>query len=72
MLPTSSTDQLCRYFTSVFVSLGVFLFGYDQGVMSGIITSVFPFFFYGTEGFADTRSEAGISRITSINPRELQ
>ncbi|KAJ5959060.1 Mitochondrial substrate/solute carrier [Penicillium vulpinum] len=27
------------YFTSVFVSLGVFLFGYDQGVMSGIITS---------------------------------
>ena len=30
------------YFTSVFVSLGVFLFGYDQGVMSGIITFVFP------------------------------
>lgn len=29
---------MCRYFTSVFVSLGVFLFGYDQGVMSGIIT----------------------------------
>lgn len=28
------------YFTSVFVSLGVFLFGYDQGVMSGIITYV--------------------------------
>ncbi|KAF2274174.1 MFS monosaccharide transporter-like protein [Westerdykella ornata] len=26
------------YFTTVFVSLGVFLFGYDQGVMSGIIT----------------------------------
>ncbi|KAK6086876.1 hypothetical protein SCUP234_02396 [Seiridium cupressi] len=26
------------YFTSIFVSLGVFLFGYDQGVMSGIIT----------------------------------
>jgi hypothetical protein len=30
-----------RYFTSIFVSLGVFLFGYDQGVMSGIITYVF-------------------------------
>jgi hypothetical protein len=29
-----------RYFTSIFVSLGVFLFGYDQGVMSGIITYV--------------------------------
>ncbi|KAL1841035.1 hypothetical protein VTJ49DRAFT_7466 [Mycothermus thermophilus] len=25
------------YFTSIFVSLGVFLFGYDQGVMSGVI-----------------------------------
>lgn len=31
---------LCSYFTSVFVSLGVFVFGYDQGVMSGIITYV--------------------------------
>lgn len=30
------------YFTSVFVSLGVFLFGYDQGVMSGIITYAAP------------------------------
>ncbi|CDK26948.1 unnamed protein product [Kuraishia capsulata CBS 1993] len=30
------------YFTSVFVSLGVFLFGYDQGVMSGVITG--PYF----------------------------
>ena len=28
------------YFLSIFVSLGVFLFGYDQGVMSGIITGV--------------------------------
>lgn len=35
---SSLTPQ--RYFTSVFVSLGVFLFGYDQGVMSGIITFV--------------------------------
>jgi hypothetical protein len=30
------------YFTSIFVSLGVFLFGYDQGVMSGIITCAAP------------------------------
>ncbi|KAF2826468.1 hypothetical protein CC86DRAFT_467162 [Ophiobolus disseminans] len=29
------------YFTSIFVSLGVFLFGYDQGVMSGIITGYY-------------------------------
>ncbi|KAI0580980.1 AraJ Arabinose efflux permease [Pyrenophora tritici-repentis] len=29
------------YFTSIFVSLGVFLFGYDQGVMSGIITGIY-------------------------------
>lgn len=32
------TGKALVYFTSVFVSLGVFLFGYDQGVMSGIIT----------------------------------
>ncbi|ODQ67618.1 hypothetical protein NADFUDRAFT_69386 [Nadsonia fulvescens var. elongata DSM 6958] len=36
------TGQPLLYFTSVFVSLGVFLFGYDQGVMSGIITG--PYF----------------------------
>lgn len=35
-----SSKQLL-YFTSIFVSLGVFLFGYDQGVMSGIITGVY-------------------------------
>ncbi len=41
MVKKAIADKIqCRYFTSVFVSLGVFLFGYDQGVMSGIITSV--------------------------------
>jgi uncharacterized membrane protein len=34
------TGKALIYFTSIFVSLGVFLFGYDQGVMSGIITYV--------------------------------
>lgn len=32
------TGKALLYFTSIFVSLGVFLFGYDQGVMSGILT----------------------------------
>ncbi|KAG6148545.1 hypothetical protein E4U11_000516 [Claviceps purpurea] len=36
------TGKALIYFTSIFVSLGVFLFGYDQGVMSGIITG--PYF----------------------------
>ncbi|KAL3427548.1 MFS monosaccharide transporter [Phlyctema vagabunda] len=36
------TGKPLVYFTSIFVSLGVFLFGYDQGVMSGIITG--PYF----------------------------
>lgn len=36
------TGKPLIYFTSIFVSLGVFLFGYDQGVMSGIITCVDP------------------------------
>ncbi|KAH8593254.1 hypothetical protein B0O99DRAFT_742954 [Bisporella sp. PMI_857] len=36
------TGRPLVYFTSIFVSLGVFLFGYDQGVMSGIITG--PYF----------------------------
>lgn len=37
----SLTGKPLLYFVSVFVSLGVFLFGYDQGVMSGIITGVY-------------------------------
>ncbi|CCE90319.1 uncharacterized protein TDEL_0B01900 [Torulaspora delbrueckii] len=32
------TGRPLLYFTSIFVSLGVFLFGYDQGVMSGCLT----------------------------------
>ncbi|KAL7274503.1 Ribulose bisphosphate carboxylase large chain [Rhizina undulata] len=40
--PHGLTGKPLLYFTSIFVSLGVFLFGYDQGVMSGIITG--PYF----------------------------
>lgn len=39
--------QPLLYFTSIFVSLGVFLFGYDQGVMSGIITSPYFLNYFG-------------------------
>lgn len=41
-MPGSGGSKLLLYFTTIFVSLGVFLFGYDQGVMSGIITG--PYF----------------------------
>ncbi|KAL6941543.1 hypothetical protein ACO0RG_002677 [Hanseniaspora osmophila] len=48
------------YFTTLFVSLGVFLFGYDQGVMSSIITT--PEF---KENF-NYPSSAQISNIVAI------
>jgi Sugar (and other) transporter len=48
------------YFTSVFVSLGVFLFGYDQGVMSGIITG--PYF----KDYFNQPSRAEIGTMVAI------
>ncbi|KAM3162812.1 Sugar transporter STL1 [Lachancea thermotolerans] len=54
------TGRALLYFTSVFVSLGVFLFGYDQGVMSGIITGpLFKLYF-------DDPSRAAIGNMVSI------
>ncbi|KAM5351878.1 hypothetical protein ACJ41O_004601 [Fusarium nematophilum] len=41
------TGKALLYFTSIFVSLGVFLFGYDQGVMSGIITGPYFMDYFG-------------------------
>ncbi|KAF5021434.1 hypothetical protein F66182_6528 [Fusarium sp. NRRL 66182] len=41
------TGKALIYFTSIFVSLGVFLFGYDQGVMSGIITGPYFMDYFG-------------------------
>ncbi|KAM0744938.1 hypothetical protein ACQRIT_000322 [Beauveria bassiana] len=41
------TGKPLLYFTSIFVSLGVFLFGYDQGVMSGIITGPYFIDYFG-------------------------
>lgn len=49
------TGKPLLYFTSVFVSLGVFLFGYDQGVMSGIITGSFFIDYFNQP----TRAEIG-------------
>ncbi|KAF2755360.1 hypothetical protein EJ05DRAFT_99315 [Pseudovirgaria hyperparasitica] len=48
------------YFTSVFVSLGVFLFGYDQGVMSGIITGHY------FKDYFDQPSKAEIGTMVAI------
>jgi len=48
------------YFLSVFVSLGVFLFGYDQGVMSGIITG--PYF----KDYFNQPSRAEIGTMVAI------
>ncbi|SCU95661.1 LANO_0E10968g1_1 [Lachancea nothofagi CBS 11611] len=54
------TGRPLLYFTSVFVSLGVFLFGYDQGVMSGVITG--PIF----KDYFDDPSRAAIGNMVSI------
>ncbi|OTB11334.1 hypothetical protein K445DRAFT_15791 [Daldinia sp. EC12] len=54
------TGKALIYFTSIFVSLGVFLFGYDQGVMSGIITG--PFF----RDYFNNPSKAEIGTMVAI------
>ncbi|RDA84224.1 hypothetical protein CP532_0138 [Ophiocordyceps camponoti-leonardi (nom. inval.)] len=54
------TGKALLYFTSIFVSLGVFLFGYDQGVMSGIITG--PYFI----DYFDHPSKAHIGTMVAI------
>jgi sugar porter (SP) family MFS transporter len=54
------TGKPLVYFTTIFVSLGVFLFGYDQGVMSGIITG-----HYFIEYF-DQPSKATVGTMVAI------
>ncbi|KAJ5661630.1 Mitochondrial substrate/solute carrier [Penicillium maclennaniae] len=51
------------YFTSVFVSLGVFLFGYDQGVMSGIITGSYFRDYFGQPSRATIGTVVAILEI---------
>ncbi|KAL7623953.1 Ribulose bisphosphate carboxylase large chain [Parahypoxylon ruwenzoriense] len=54
------TGKVLLYFTSIFVSLGVFLFGYDQGVMSGIIIG--PYF----RDYFNNPSKAEIGTMVAI------
>ncbi|KAK3344056.1 hexose transporter [Lasiosphaeria hispida] len=56
-------NRRCSYFTSVFVSLGVFLFGYDQGVMSGIITGPEFMDYFGQPSKAEIGTMVAILEI---------
>lgn len=60
------TGQSLLYFTSVFVSLGVFLFGYDQGVMSGIITSEYFLKFFNNPSRFEIGSMVAILEIGAL------
>ncbi|KAK0705279.1 hypothetical protein B0H67DRAFT_604171 [Lasiosphaeris hirsuta] len=57
------TGKPLLYFTSVFVSLGVFLFGYDQGVMSGIITGPEFMKYFGEPSKAEIGTMVAILEI---------
>lgn len=60
------TGKALLYFTSVFVSLGVFLFGYDQGVMSGIITSPYFLDFFNQPSRAEIGTMVAILEIGAL------
>lgn len=60
------TGKALLYFTSVFVSLGVFLFGYDQGVMSGIITSPFFLDYFNQPSRAEIGTMVAILEIGAL------
>lgn len=60
------TGKALLYFTSVFVSLGVFLFGYDQGVMSGIITSVYFLDFFNQPSRVEIGTMVAILEIGAL------
>lgn len=57
------TGKPLLYFTSIFVSLGVFLFGYDQGVMSGIITGDYFKEYFGHPSSAQVGAMVAILEI---------
>ncbi|TFK34184.1 hypothetical protein BDQ12DRAFT_636691 [Crucibulum laeve] len=55
--------QPLLYAISMFASLGVFLFGYDQGVMSGIITGPYFIKFFGTPTAIEVGSMVAVLEI---------
>jgi len=57
------TGKALLYFTTVFVSLGVFLFGYDQGVMSGIIIGDYFMEYFGQPSKAQIGTMVAILEI---------
>ncbi|KAK1761362.1 hypothetical protein QBC47DRAFT_449362 [Echria macrotheca] len=57
------TGKPLIYFTSIFVSLGVFLFGYDQGVMSGIIIGDYFMEYFGQPSKAQIGTMVAILEI---------
>lgn len=54
------------YFLSIFVSLGVFLFGYDQGVMSGIITQAYFKDYFNQPGAAEIGTMVAILEVGAL------
>lgn len=54
------------YFLSIFVSLGVFLFGYDQGVMSGIITGTYFKDYFNQPGPGEIGTMVAILEIGAL------
>ncbi|KAJ9141865.1 High-affinity glucose transporter [Pleurostoma richardsiae] len=60
------TGKPLIYFTSIFVSLGVFLFGYDQGVMSGIITGPYFISYFGNPSKAQVGTMVAILEIGAL------
>lgn len=60
------TGKSLLYFTTIFVSLGVFLFGYDQGVMSGIITSPYFLDYFNQPSRAEIGTMVAILEIGAL------
>lgn len=54
------------YFLSIFVSLGVFLFGYDQGVMSGLITGMYFKDYFNQPSSAEIGTMVAILEIGAL------